>query len=127
MRVALGTRAFSGPQPTAYSLQPAPEPSVPEQIIAWLGPAIEPEAFEVGSEVRDQFLERNPASTRAFKLNHRGRWQADIYELARCKLNRLGITAVYGGGYRCFGDADRFFSYRRDGQTGRMATMVWRV
>lgn len=96
-------------------------------LIAWLGPAIEPEAFEVGAEVREQFIGVNPDYAAAFSENARGRWQADIYELARRELRRLGIDSIHGGGYRCFADRERFFSYRRDGQTGRMATLIWRA
>jgi hypothetical protein len=97
----------------------------PDRVLAWLGPAIEPEAFEVGAEVREQFLTRSAENAQAFKLNARGRWQADLYDLARRELARLGVTRVFGGGFRCFADRDRFFSYRRDGTTGRMATLVW--
>jgi hypothetical protein len=75
--------------------------------------------------VREQFLVRSADNERAFKVNARGRWQADIYDLARLELARLGVTQVYGGGFRCFAERDRFFSYRRDGTTGRMATLVW--
>jgi polyphenol oxidase len=97
----------------------------PRNLLAWLGPAIEPAAFEVGEEVRDQFVSRNPADISAFERNARGRWQADIYELARNELRSLGVTQVFGGGFNVFADAERFFSYRRSAKTGRMATMVW--
>jgi YfiH family protein len=97
----------------------------PERLMAWLGPAIEQDAFEVGAEVRDSFMALDPANASAFRVNARGRWQADLYELASRELNRLGIAAVHGGGFRCHADRDRFFSYRRDGRTGRMATMIW--
>lgn len=97
----------------------------PDQLLAWLGPAIEPEAFEVGAEVREQFVARASADAAAFITNSRGRWQADLYALARLELTRLGVTAIHGGGFRCYAEGDRFFSYRRDGQTGRMATMIW--
>jgi len=97
----------------------------PERIIAWLGPAIEQDAFEVGAEVREEFVARHPSSATAFERNPRGRWQADLYALARIELGALGIPAVYGGGFKCFSDSDRFYSYRRDKITGRMATMVW--
>jgi polyphenol oxidase len=97
----------------------------PAKLLAWLGPAIEQEAFEVGGEVRDQFLARDPANARAFVSNARNRWQADLYALARFELARLGVTQIYGGGYACYADRERFFSYRRDSQTGRMATLVW--
>jgi polyphenol oxidase len=99
---------------------------VPAQwLMAWLGPAIEQDAFEVGAEVRDRFIAADAASAVAFRSNERGRWQADLYDLARRELTRLGVTGVYGGGFRCFADRERFFSYRRDGQTGRLATMIW--
>ncbi|HKU16693.1 MAG TPA: peptidoglycan editing factor PgeF [Steroidobacteraceae bacterium] len=97
----------------------------PDRVLAWLGPAIEQEAFEVGPEVREQFIARSADNDQAFKANERGRWQADLYDLARRELARLGVAQVFGGGFRCYADRDRFFSYRRDGKTGRMATMVW--
>jgi YfiH family protein len=97
----------------------------PAGLLAWLGPAIEQEAFEVGAEVREQFLSRDPADERAFVRNARARWQADLYALARSALERLGVNQIYGGGYACYADRDRFFSYRRDGRTGRMATLIW--
>jgi len=97
----------------------------PSRVIAWLGPAIEPAAFEVGEEVRAQFLALNSRHAGAFKANERGRWQADLYGLARVELVSLGIAGIYGGDFGVFGDAERFFSYRRDKQTGRTATMVW--
>ncbi len=96
-------------------------------LLAWLGPAIEQRAFEVGDEVRDRFVQGSAANANAFARNERGRWQADLYQLARFELNRLGITRVYGGGFHCYQDSARFFSYRRDGVTGRMGTFVWMV
>jgi polyphenol oxidase len=97
----------------------------PSQLLAWLGPAIEQEAFEVGPEVREQFVALDPRNAAAFTNNERGRWQADLYQLARNELARLGVNEVYGGGLRCYADAERFFSYRREQRTGRMATLVW--
>lgn len=97
-----------------------------KNLIAWLGPAIEPDAFEVGGEVREQFIQSHPDNAVAFTENARGRWQADLERLARLELRRLGVDSIYGGGYRCYADRERFFSYRRDGKTGRMATMIWR-
>jgi len=97
----------------------------PSRVLAWLGPAIEQDMFEVGPEVREQFVARSPENAQAFKANARGRWQADLYDLARRELARLGVTQVFGGGFRCYADRDRFYSYRRDGVTGRMATLVW--
>ena len=96
-----------------------------DRLIAWLGPAIEQSAFEVGEEVREQFLARDAGNEIAFEKNARGRWQADLYELARRELGRLGVSSVHGGGFRAYADADRFFSYRRASRTGRMATLVW--
>ena len=95
------------------------------RVIAWLGPAIEPAAFEVGAEVREQFLARTHTHAGAFARNARDRWQADISRLARVELERLGVAGVYGGGFDVFADDARFFSYRREKQTGRMATMIW--
>lgn len=96
-----------------------------DRLVAWLGPAIEQSAFEVGEEVREQFLARDTGNQIAFEKNARGRWQADLDELARRELGRLGVSSVHGGGFRTHADADRFFSYRRENRTGRMATMVW--
>lgn len=96
-----------------------------QHVLAWLGPAIGPAAFEVGEEVRDAFMAVDNNAAAAFTPNERGRWQADIYLLARQRLARVGVTAVSGGGLCTYSDAQRFFSYRRDGVTGRMATMVW--
>lgn len=95
------------------------------QLMAWLGPAIEQDAFEVGGEVREQFVQLDARNSAAFQVNARGRWQADLYQLARNELARLGVTAVYGGGFQCFADSKRFFSYRRENRTGRMASLVW--
>lgn len=97
----------------------------PSQLMAWLGPAIEQEAFEVGEEVHEQFLKLAADNAAAFRANARGRWQADLYQLARNELARLGVTAVYGGGFNVHADSARFFSYRRANPTGRMATLVW--
>jgi polyphenol oxidase len=97
----------------------------PQRLMAWFGPAIEQDAFEVGDEVREAFVNRAAQFADAFVPNARGRWQADLYALARRELARLGVHEVYGGGYRCYADAQRFFSYRRDGRTGRMATLIW--
>lgn len=148
----------------------------PGEMMAWLGPAIEPAAFEVGGEVRAAFLARDAMHSQAFERNTHGRWQADLAALARRELQRLGVEAVFAGGwvegrgacrtndrgsgqegsredigedsqreargtdrggrcgdraddgisgFRCHADAARFFSYRRDGRTGRMATLIW--
>jgi YfiH family protein len=96
----------------------------PGEILAWLGPAIGPAAFEVGGEVRDAFMAEQAEAATAFvpSLNE-GKWLADIYQLARLRLARAGVTAIYGGEYCTFSDSERFYSYRRDGQTGRMASL----
>lgn len=99
----------------------------PNTLQAWLGPAIGPDHFEVGPEVRDAFLAADPAAASAFHTSgaRPGHFMADIYALATQRLNRLGITSVSGGGLCTVSDNDHFFSYRRDGHTGRMATLVW--
>lgn len=98
----------------------------PETVLAWLGPAIGPAAFEVGGEVREAFLAQNPAAEAAFAAQPEGKWLADIFLLARLRLQKIGVTAIYGGGVCTYTDATRFYSYRRDGATGRMASLVWR-
>jgi YfiH family protein len=98
----------------------------PAEIVAWLGPAIGPQSFEVGDEVRAAFIARDPESAGAFVPNAAGRHQADLYGLARMALARAGVHAVTGGGWCTVADADRFYSFRRDGaRTGRMATLAW--
>ena len=97
----------------------------PQDILVWLGPAIGPKAFEVGAEVRDVFMRDLPQSAAAFLPSvNPGRFMADIYELARLRLARCGITAVYGGGF-CTVTDSRFYSYRRSPRTGRFASLVW--
>ena len=97
----------------------------PQEVLVWLGPAIGPKAFEVGSEVRDVFIEDMPHAETAFLPSvNPGRFMADIYELARLRLARCGITTVYGGGF-CTVTDPRFFSYRRSPRTGRFASLVW--
>jgi polyphenol oxidase len=96
------------------------------ELLAWLGPAIGPDVFEVGDEVRIAFTARDAAAEQAFRPSHRaGHWLADIFLLARQNLARQGVTAVYGGGLCTVSDDKRFFSYRRDGRTGRMASLIW--
>ncbi|MGZ4953683.1 MAG: peptidoglycan editing factor PgeF [Methylobacter sp.] len=95
-------------------------------FLVWLGPAIGPDCFEVGSEVRDAFLAKSAAFITAFKQQSNGKWLADIYQLARIELAMLGIDKVYGGGFCTVTEHQRFYSYRRDRETGRMATLIWR-
>lgn len=96
-----------------------------DALLAWLGPAIGPSAFQVGEEVRDAFTSHDQAAVGAFRQGADGRWFADLYQLARQRLADCGVSAVYGGEYCSFTDPERFYSYRRDGVTGRMATLIW--
>ena len=98
-------------------------PDVP--VLAWLGPAIGPAHFEVGAEVREAFVGPDPDAEIAFIENARGRWQCDLYTLARRALARVGVADIRGGEHCTFAETDRFYSYRRDGQTGRMASLIW--
>lgn len=94
--------------------------------LVWLGPAIGPQAFEVGAEVRTQFVDQNARFAEGFMAGAAAdKWLMDIYAIARLQLQALGIRAVFGGGLCTVSDADRFFSYRRDGITGRMASLIW--
>lgn len=93
-------------------------------LMAWLGPAIGPHAFEVGDEVRTAFVAQNPESSSAF-VPKAERWHADLYRLAHQRLAALGIDEVYGGEWCTYEDHERFYSYRRDGRTGRMASLIW--
>ncbi|TNF35721.1 MAG: peptidoglycan editing factor PgeF [Gammaproteobacteria bacterium] len=99
----------------------------PRDLLVWLGPAIGPEAFEVGDEVRNAFIQDMAQSDIAFRASRPGHWLANIYELARLRLQRYGIDQIYGGGLCTYHDRERFYSYRRDGKTGRMASLIWRV
>ncbi|MHB1331058.1 MAG: peptidoglycan editing factor PgeF [Sulfuriferula sp.] len=94
-------------------------------VMAWLGPAIGAQAFEVGDEVRDAFIAEHPAASAAFVAHRPGKWLADIYALARMRLQRFGVTRIYGGGACTYTEFARFYSYRRDGVTGRMASLIW--
>jgi YfiH family protein len=96
------------------------------RLLVWLGPAIGPEHFEVGAEVRQAFIGSHPQATDAFRMNSRGRFMADLALLARQRLATLGIDRVYGCGECTYTRADRYFSHRRDGATGRQATLIWR-
>ena len=96
-------------------------------LIAWLGPAISQAAFEVGDDVRDAFVAADEASSACFEPNDHGRWQADLYALARLKFTAAGVRNVHGGGLCTYADSERFFSHRRDGSTGRMASFIYRL
>lgn len=97
----------------------------PEELRAWLGPAIGPSAFEVGDEVLEAFVARHPVAQSAFVPSPSGRWLADLYLLARLRLAACGVSSVFGGGYCTYSDTQRFYSYRRERTSGRMASLVW--
>ncbi len=97
----------------------------PGTLLAWLGPAIGPRHFEIGPEVREELLRGDGGAEAAFTPNARGRFMADLQALARRRLARLGIERIYGGGECTFSHPDKYFSHRRDGRTGRQATLIW--
>lgn len=99
----------------------------PNSVMAWLGPAIGPTAFEVGDDVRLAFIEKDAKADAAFRAvpNKTGKWLADLYQLARLRLTACGVSQIYGGGFCTYTDSQAFYSYRRDGQTGRMASCIW--
>lgn len=99
----------------------------PCRLFAWLGPAIGPDSFEVGPEVRAAFVQETADAAKAFRTEgaRKGHYMADIYALARLRLEKIGVAAVAGGSLCTLQDQHWFYSYRRDGQTGRMATLVW--
>jgi hypothetical protein len=101
-------------------------PAAPEQIMAWLGPSIGPHNFEVGEDVRAAFCDIAAGDASAFVARDTpGKFFADIYALARARLERAGVTAIHGAGLCTIDDPDRFYSYRRAPQTGRMASLIW--
>ena len=98
----------------------------PAKLMAWFGPAIGPQAYEVGDEVRDAFVQHSIRATEAFQADKApGKWWCDLYLLARQRLEVLGVKSIHGGGLCTYTERERFFSHRRDGQCGRMATLVW--
>ena len=99
--------------------------SPPGDVLAWMGPAIGPQAFEVGPEVREAFLAVDARAAQAFRPHGEGKFLADLYALARQRLGRAGVARVSGGGHCTFTQGDRFFSYRRVRQSGRMAAVIW--
>lgn len=98
------------------------------EISVWLGPAISQQAFQVGQEVIDQFCAFDPQAEQAFIAdpNASGKFLGNLYQIARQRLNKLGISDISGGDHCTYSEVDKFFSYRRDRQTGRMATLIWR-
>lgn len=101
--------------------------ATPAKVLAYLGPAISQSAFEVGDEVRSAFIANAAQASQAFVAGQAGKWQADLYLLARQRLMASGVKQIYGGNYCTYRQAEWFFSYRRDGQTGRMASAIWLV
>jgi polyphenol oxidase len=98
----------------------------PSELLAWLGPCIGPKAFEVGPEVCEAFVSKDPAAAEAFQPGAPHKFNANLYQLATLALTKAGVNAVYGGDYCTVSDQKRFFSYRRDGViTGRMATLIY--
>lgn len=97
----------------------------PQNLVAYLGPGIGPTAFEVGPDVRDAFAARDARSQAAFAPHAAGKWLADLFLLARQSLQRAGVEDIHGGGLCTHSEPGRFFSYRRDGTTGRMAAVIW--
>lgn len=97
----------------------------PQNLFAYLGPAIGPSAFEVGNDVRDAFIAADPAADLAFRPHKPGKWLADLFVLARQRLARSGVRNVYGGGLCTYSSPARFFSHRRDQVSGRMAALIW--
>jgi len=95
------------------------------ELMVWLGPAIGAKAFEVGPDVYAAFLARHPDFVSAFVQTDVSHWLCDVYRLARIELQQAGVGQVYGGEYCTWSDAGRFYSYRRDGVTGRMASLIW--
>jgi len=100
--------------------------SPPAELLAWLGPAIGPLAYEVGDEVRQAFIVRDAAAAQAFKPGKAaGKWWCDLHMLARQRLEAMGVSSIYGGEWCTLKDQERFFSYRREGECGRMGTFIW--
>jgi YfiH family protein len=96
----------------------------PASLLVWLGPAISQAAFEVGGEVRDIFLAHDAAASNCFEANARGRWQADLYGLARLRLKAAGVAGISGGEFCTYRDEKRFYSYRRDPDCGRLVSFI---
>jgi YfiH family protein len=97
----------------------------PAEVIAWMGPAIGPDAFEVGPEVKHAFEHADPGASEAFKPHKPAKFMADLYALARRRLARAGVKEIHGGGFCTYSETDRFFSYRRVQQSGRMGAFIW--
>ncbi len=109
---------------TLYQLQANHANLQASDFMAWLGPAIGPQAFEVGSEVRAKFIAKDSQAELAF-VQHGDKYLGDLYKIATQHLHKLGITQIYGGGLCTYAKESHFFSFRRDGDTGRMGTFIW--
>ena len=96
-----------------------------KNLHVWLGPAIGPEKFEVGAEVKQEFVSLTSKNSDCFAAQDNGKYLCDIYKLARLQLKDFGVVHISGGNYCTVKQEDKFFSYRRNGQTGRMASMIW--
>jgi len=101
--------------------------TAPDHILCWLGPAIGPQQFEVGGEVRKAFLSAHTETEQAFTVKNDEKWLADIYQLARLRLQAAGVDQVFGGNFCTYNNQQQFFSYRRDKDTGRMASLIWKL
>jgi YfiH family protein len=99
--------------------------AAPHSLVAWMGPAIGPDAFEVGPEVREAFVAVDAHADAAFRAHRPGKFMADLYALARSRLARAGVARVHGGGFCTFHEPQRFFSYRREKRSGRMGAFIW--
>ena len=100
-------------------------PVEPESLLVWLGPAIGPDVYEVGQEVYDAFINVEAKAKESFTDVSDGHWLFDIYQLATLRLNKMGVSHIYGGEHCTLSEEKDFFSYRRDGVTGRMASLIW--
>jgi YfiH family protein len=98
----------------------------PSDLLAYVGPGIGPTAFEVGDDVYETFIALDPDAANAFRRHAPGKWLADLFALARRALTRCAVAHIYGGDMCTYSDAERFYSYRRDKVTGRMAALIWR-
>ncbi|HVO88509.1 MAG TPA: peptidoglycan editing factor PgeF [Casimicrobiaceae bacterium] len=98
----------------------------PSDLVAWLGPAIGPQSFEVGADVHDAFIANDARAEACFTAKSDAKWYADLYALAQLRLARCGVASVSGSGWCTMRDAQRFYSYRRERTTGRMAALLWR-
>ena len=97
----------------------------PDEVFAWMGPTIGPDAFEVGPEVREAFVAHDPRAAAAFRPHKPGKFMADLYHLARSRLSAAGVRDIHGGGFCTFHEPERFFSYRRVQKSGRMGAFIW--